>query len=271
MPVDKALLARHFGRAAPGYEHHARVQARAAQALVEAARGRLRVAGPRVLDVGCGTGLLTARLLDAWPGAELLALDLAEGMVRAAAFRLVGRPVRFAVGDIEAGFPKERFELVASSMALQWVNDPAAVLRGAAGCLTADGLLAVAVPVEGTLKELRAAYAAAADDLGLSNWRHPGLEFQEAGRWEEWVRGSFRDVEMQEEVVVERHPDALAVLEAIRGVGGNDCAGGAGPAAVRLLRRALSRYDVQRRGEGGVAATWRLAVLTARGPRREHP
>jgi hypothetical protein len=130
-------------------------------------------------------------------------------------------------------------------------------------------LLALAVPAAGTLWELRAAYAAAAHELGLATWRHPGREFQEADRWAEWARAAFRDVELLEEVVVERYPDALAVLESIRGVGGNDCEGGAGPASVRLLRRALARYDVHRRCEGGVCATWRLAVLTARGPRRE--
>jgi malonyl-CoA O-methyltransferase len=267
--VDKALLARRFARAAPAYELHARVQEQAADALVEAARRRAGQRVPRrLLDVGCGTGLLTARLLDAWPGAAALALDLAEGMVAVAARRLAGRAVRFTVRDIVVGFPDERFDLAASSMALQWVHDPGAVLRGAAGRLAGGGLLALAVPVAGTLPELRAAYAGAAAELGLAAWRHPGLAFHEAARWEAWTRAAFRDVEVREEVVVEHHPGARAVLEAIRGVGGNDCEGGAGAGAVRLLRRALARYDAHHRDQEGVPATWRLALVTARGPRR---
>lgn len=270
MPVDKALLARRFARAAAGYERHAHVQAQAADALVAAARRRVGPRAPRrVLDVGCGTGLLTARLLEAWPRAGALGLDLAEGMVAVAARRLAGREVRFTVRDIEAGFPEERFDLVASSMALQWLHAPGATLRGAAARLEDDGVLALAVPVAGTLSELRAAYAAAAEDLGLTAWRHPGLEFHPAERWEAWARAAFADVELRVEEIELLHPDALAVLESIRGVGGNDCEGGAGPAAVRLLRRALARYDVRRRCAGGVAATWKVAVLTARGPRRD--
>jgi malonyl-CoA O-methyltransferase len=263
--LDKVLLARRFGRAASAYERHARIQERAAEALVAALRRRAGAPGPRrVLDVGCGTGLLTARLLDAWPGADALALDLAAGMVDEAGRRLAGRAVRFAVGDIEDGYPDGRFDLIASSMALQWVGDPAAVLRGAAARLGSGGLLALVVPAAGTLCELRAAYAAAAAELGVAGWRHPGLAFHEADRWEGWVREAFGEVELREELVVERHRDARAVLESIRGVGANDCGGGAGPAAVRLLRRGLARYDVEHGGAGGVPATWRLAVLIAR-------
>lgn len=273
MLLGKELLARRFGRAAPGYLHHARVQERAAAALVRAVRAvidRRRPASPpeRLLDVGCGTGLSTELLLDAFPEAHALGLDLAPGMIDEARRRLRGRRVSFTVGDVEGGVPAGPFDLVASSMALQWTVDPAAVLRRAAGRLAPGGLLAVAVPAEGTLPELRAAYAAAADALGLSTWRHPGLAFQPAARWAEWARASFSNVAVEELRVVERHAGARAVLESIRGVGANDCGGGAGPAAVRLLRRALAAYDARFAGEDGVPATWSIAIVTARGPGR---
>jgi malonyl-CoA O-methyltransferase len=269
MALDKALLARRFGRAAPGYGRHARVQAQAAAALVRAVVRR--TAGDRpaqVLDVGCGTGLLTVRLLDALPGAEVVALDLSAGMLAEARRRLAGRAVRFALGDVEAGLPEGRFDLVASSMALQWLPDPASVLRRAALRLGAEGVLAAAVPVEGTLPELRQAYGGAAAALALPAWRYPGLAFHAAERWEGWARAAFEEVELEVLQVVERHPGARAVLASIRGVGGNDCEGGAGPAAVRLLRRALALYDARAGGEG-VPATWRIAVVTARGARRD--
>lgn len=268
MLVDKRILARRFGRAATAYRRHARVQEQAGAGLLRAVlqrRPATRVA--RLLDVGCGTGLFTELLLEAFPGAHALALDLAPGMIEEARRRLDGRRVSFAVADVEAGVPAGPFELVASSMALQWTLDPAAVLRDAAGRLAPGGLLAVAVPVEGTLRELREAYAAAADALALPAWRHPGLAFHPAARWDGWARAAFDDVEVEELALVERHPDARAALEAIRGVGASDCAGRPGPAALRLLRRAVAAYDARFARRGSVPATWRLALLTARGPR----
>jgi len=268
MILDKGLLARRFGRAAPAYRHHARVQERAAAGLLRAVLQRRpaeRVA--RLLDVGCGTGLFTELLLEAFPGAHALALDLAPGMIEEARRRLGTRRASFAVADIEAGVPAGPFELVASSMALQWTLDPAAVLRAAAAQLAPGGLLAVAVPAEGTLPELREAYAAAADALALPAWRHPGLAFHPAARWAGWARAAFADVEVEELELVERHRDARAAVDSIRGVGASDCGGGTGPAALRLLRRALAAYDARFAGEGRVPATWRLVLLTARGPR----
>jgi malonyl-CoA O-methyltransferase len=267
MALDKALLARRFGRAAPEYLRHARIQERAAAGLVDALLREPLPVRPRILDVGCGTGLLTARLLEALPGATALAVDLAEGMVEEARRQLDGRRVRFAVGDIEQGFPKGAFEVVASSMTLQWMLDPGAVLAGAAERLGPGGVLGISVPVEGTLPELRAAYVEAAAELGLTSWRHPGLDFHALERWVGWARAAFEEVEVEEVRVVERYAHGRAVLDSIRGVGANDCGGGAGPAAVRLLRRALAQYD-ERRAHGGIPATWRLAVLTARQPRR---
>lgn len=265
--LDKALLARRFGRAAPAYARHARVQERAAADLMGAVlRGPLPPR-PRVLDVGCGTGLLTARLLTALPGAAALALDLAPGMIAEAERRLRGAPVRFLVADVEAGYPGETFDLVASSMALQWTTAPEAVLAGAARCLAPEGLLAVSVPVAGTLVELREAYEEAAAALALPRWRHPGVAFHPAARWAAWAAAAFEEVAVEEIGVVERHACARAALESIRGVGANDCGGGAGPGAVRLLRAALARWDA-REGRGGVPCTWQLAILTARRPRR---
>jgi malonyl-CoA O-methyltransferase len=268
MFLDKGLLARRFGRAAPVYRRHARVQERAAAGLVAALLRRQPPGAPRVLDVGCGTGIFTEPLLEAFPGAQALALDLSDGMIAEARRRLVGHRVAFTVGDIEAGYPDGPFDLIASSMALQWMLDPAAVVRGAAARLGEGGVLAFAVPAEGTLAELRQAYAAAADALRLRAWRHPGLAFHPAARWAEWAGQAFAEVEVEELRVAERHPDARAVLEEIRGVGANDCGGGAGPHAVRLLRRALAAYDARFAGEGSVPATWRIAVVTARRPRR---
>jgi malonyl-CoA O-methyltransferase len=267
MALDKALLARRFGRAAPDYLRHARIQERAAAGLVDALLREPLPPRPRILDVGCGTGLLTARLLDAFPGATALAVDLAEGMVEEARRQLEGRRVAFGVGDIEEGFPPGEFDVIASSMTLQWMLDPCAVLLGAAGRLAPGGVLGICVPVEGTLPELRAAYVEAAAELGLASWRHPGPELHALERWAGWARAAFEEVEVEEVRAVERYPRARAVLEAIRGVGANDCGGGAGPAAVRLLRRALARYD-ERHEHGGIPAAWRLAVLTARHPRR---
>ena len=69
--------------------------------------------GKRVLDVGCGTGRLTA--LAAAPAASVYALDPSAANLEAALAALTTEQqsrVRFAVGDAEAlDLPRERFDI----------------------------------------------------------------------------------------------------------------------------------------------------------------
>jgi ubiquinone/menaquinone biosynthesis C-methylase UbiE len=84
MAQDRDIAA--FDRRAAGYdsgglgELHRRIVASAAELA-----GRAAPAPGRVLDVGCGTGLLLRLLADRWPGAELLGVDPAPNMLAVAA------------------------------------------------------------------------------------------------------------------------------------------------------------------------------------------
>jgi ubiquinone/menaquinone biosynthesis C-methylase UbiE len=82
-------------------------------------------AGERLLDVGCGTGLLLGRLLGRSPFRELTGVDLSPGMVAQARNRLPAR-VRLLVGDAEAlPFPSGSFDVVVSASSFHYWPAPA--------------------------------------------------------------------------------------------------------------------------------------------------
>src|SRR6185295_9478731 len=99
-----------------------------AQALV----GRLGE-GARVIDLGCGTGALTRKLADAYPGARVLGIDTSPQMLEEAKKR--ERPglrfVRAAVETLDQigpellGEPDEdpHWDLVFSHATLHWIPD----------------------------------------------------------------------------------------------------------------------------------------------------
>lgn len=97
----------------------------------------------RAVDLGCGTGELTARLAQALPGSDVLGLDSSREMLeRAASYARPG--LRFEQGD-QAGLDGQ-FDLIFSNAALQWSGDHPALVRRLYACLAPGGQLAVQVP-----------------------------------------------------------------------------------------------------------------------------
>jgi SAM-dependent methyltransferase len=82
-------------------------------------------AGERLLDVGCGTGLLLARLIGRSPFRELTGVDLSPGMVARARGRLPAS-VRLLVGDAETlPFPAGSFDVIVSVSSFHYWPSPA--------------------------------------------------------------------------------------------------------------------------------------------------
>jgi ubiquinone/menaquinone biosynthesis C-methylase UbiE len=84
----------------------------------------------RVLDLGCGTGEITARLAEAYPGATFVGVDLEEAHLERARARCApfGDRVRFEHGDALAlHYPDATFDLVVCRHVLQAVPDAARV------------------------------------------------------------------------------------------------------------------------------------------------
>lgn len=81
-------------------------------------------AGERILDLGCGDGALTLRLIEA--GAEIVGVDSSEDFVRSA--REKGIDARLM--DAHALTFDAEFDAVFSSAALHWMLEPEKVLKG---------------------------------------------------------------------------------------------------------------------------------------------
>jgi trans-aconitate 2-methyltransferase len=114
---------------------------------------RVEVATPgRVIDLGCGPGNSTAVLRQRWPAAEITGLDSSAEMLEKARAdgpaRKHGQAALWLHGDIArwAEEQGERFDLVFSNAALQWLPDHAALLPRLLGRVAAGGALAAQLP-----------------------------------------------------------------------------------------------------------------------------
>lgn len=92
--------------------------------LEEARRAMESIPVPSVLDVGCGTGMLSERLLGAFPSCRLTGVDLSPAMVERARARLAGRAeVREADAE-RLPFHDGAFDLVVCNDSFHHYPDP---------------------------------------------------------------------------------------------------------------------------------------------------
>jgi len=100
-----------------------------------------------VVDLGCGTGKLTAQLYDALGDARVLGLDSSDEMLAEAASLPSREGLHFALGTIE-GFADagERYDLIFSHAALHWVEDHRRLLPRLLARLKPGGQLVAQMP-----------------------------------------------------------------------------------------------------------------------------
>ena len=111
----------------------------------------------RILELGCGTGNVTLRLIARYPGAQITIVDAAPEMIeltsrRAASRGTAGLKAVSALFE-DADLPAASFDLVASSMSLHHVRDKASLYRGIRGWLAPGGSLRFADMFLGATEE----------------------------------------------------------------------------------------------------------------------
>ena len=108
-------------------------------------------AGERVLDLGCGDGVLTARLLEA--GCSVVGIDASADQVAAARSRGIDARVAFAE---RLPFDDE-FDAVFSNAALHWVKDAGAAVQSVRRALRTGGRFIGECGGAGNITVIRAA------------------------------------------------------------------------------------------------------------------
>ena len=159
--LDKQQARRAFEQAADTYDASAALQQEIGSRLLER-MDMVRLQPARILDLGAGTGFFTAALMQRYPEAEVLALDLAMNMLCHARQRDTAAPQLHCVcADGERlPFADDSFDFIFSNLMLQWCMELEPVFTELRRVLAPGGLLMFTTLGPDTLRELRASWSA---------------------------------------------------------------------------------------------------------------
>jgi trans-aconitate 2-methyltransferase len=126
-------------------------------------------AGQRILDLGCGTGQLTARIAEA--GAEAIGIDVAADKIELA--RRSFPHLRFEVADARDFVVDGVFDSVFCNAMIHWVKDPGKVFARVSACLGPGGRFVVESGGRAGVETIVSAIQRAAEMTGSGNWEAP--------------------------------------------------------------------------------------------------
>ena len=98
----------------------------------------------RVVDLGCGTGNVTALLRARWPAARLTGVDASASMLARA--RASDPGVEWLEADVATWAPPAPVDVLFSNATLHWIDDHAALFPRLVTLVAAGGALAVQMP-----------------------------------------------------------------------------------------------------------------------------
>lgn len=126
--------------------------------------------GETVVDLGCGTGDLTARIVET--GARVIGLDSDPAMVEAARERL-GETAEVRVADAHDFTVDEPVDAVVSNAALHWMPAPVEVLGCVSDALRIGGRFVAEMGATGNVATVIGAVDQATREAGLPERRWP--------------------------------------------------------------------------------------------------
>lgn len=274
----KRAIRRAFERAAATYDRSAFLQQEVARRLDDHL-DEIKVEPRLILDAGCGTGFGVPLLRTRFPGARLLALDLAHAMTAearrhhgpAAGWRrwlspLASRqpPLAALCADLEhLPLARSSLDMVWSSLTLQWV-DLSRAFAEVNRVLKPGGLFLFASLGPDTLKELRAASA----DLDGHGHVNRFIDMHDVG--DALVQAGFANPVMEMERITLTYADLRGVLDDIRGIGGQTVLEGrrGGLMGKQAWARLSRNYEAFRR-DGRLPATYEVVYGHAWGARQD--
>lgn len=255
--LDKARVRSSFATASDTYDGLAVLQRSVGTALLEQCPSS---AEGTVLDLGCGTGFLTDRLLNLPGNREILALDIALPMLQKARGKFDSlSELKYICADAEClPLAEGSVDRVFSNLVLQWCRDLETVFKEIRRVLKTTGKLAFSTFGPQTLNELKQAWSQ------VDGYTHVNHFYSEHQIIEAMRKAGFKKIRTKKHLTVSGYRNVLELMKELKGIGAHNATSGrnrglTGKTRLQSMSSAYERFGK----EGGLPATFEIFYLVA--------
>jgi len=242
--LDPQTIAKSFSSIACTYDRWARPHSRMAQKLLSL----LPDSADTILELGCGTGILTELLCAKYPAAHITAIDIAPKMVEQCKKRCRHKNLSVELAVAEEFTAKHATDLIVSSNSFHWFYDKQAVARNIRCSLAPGGRFALAISVKGFFQELYTIYESITGGPPIHLWDELECEKIFTALKLPMEKTTFESFQMEE-------IDPWNVLRSIKGTG-TAPKGLSRPLSPREVKELVRAYNCRYKSQNGVSVTY---------------
>lgn len=224
----------NFERYAPQYDDHADIQKQIAASLV----ADLPVRADDILEIGCGTGLLTSFLAEKYRTSNLHVTDISGVMLEQTLLKINHPRISASVLDAETEETGRCYDLIVGNMVCHWFEDLRIGLRNLSAMLNEGGRVFLTLPGPESFREWRDALEKLSFPCGFPDFSAP--------------QGVYR-----RETLFQPVTNAAAFLQSVKRTGASSSRSCSQALGIQALKAAQREFDAQNIGH----ITWDILFL----------
>jgi malonyl-CoA O-methyltransferase len=279
MQLDKAKIRQSFAASSVTYDGVAALQRTVGKALLNSIN--IESLSGTFLDLGCGTGFLTAKLsanqvgcasrtvnlreclekgTQSLPYMNVIALDIALPMVQVTRTKLADTPdVSYVCADAEQlPLAGQVVDGVFSNLALQWCVNLEAVFSDIKRVMKPGGRLVFSTFGPQTLQELKSAWE------DVDDYNHVNDFYSEQQLRSFLQLAGYTGIAIETKLYRPGYDSVLALMKELKNIGAHNMIAGRNKniTSKTTLQRMIAAYEQQRSGDQ-IPATFEVMMITA--------
>lgn len=259
-------ISQAFNAAAKGYDAAALLQHTVADRLMESF-DQIKIEPKKVLDLGSGTGYVSKKLKQRFKKAQFFQCDISEAMLSVARHNspsFFSRNHFLCANAEQMPIATDQFDLVISSLMLQWCNDLDAVFKEIKRILKPGGFFIFASFGPDTLKELRESWQQVDEHVHVNAF----VDMHDAG--DALMRNGLEGPVLSVEHIVLTYSECKVLMQELKSIGAHNINTGRRKTLTgkQRLRRVMEHYETFR-VDNKLPATYEIVYGHAWSPEQE--